>query len=65
MANEIEYALIVGSSYVSKQIYSAIGSLVFCRPTSADFYTLGYQPNPPLQRDASPASRLRAPELAR
>ena len=22
-------------------------------------------PNPPLQRDASPASRLRAPELAR
>jgi len=34
-----------------------------CRPASADFFSSGYQPNPPLQRDASPASRLRAPEL--
>jgi len=31
----------------------------------ADFPALGYQPNPPLQRDASPATLARAPELAR
>jgi hypothetical protein len=35
------------------------------RIASADFYASGYQPNPPLQRDATRASRLRAPELAR
>ena len=35
-----------------------------CRPASADFL-LGATPNAPLQRDATPASRLRAPELAR